>query len=183
ILGIETAFEQQQASLGCLFAHHARLLDAAYGETVGLLAQRRRHRCRTVAVGIGLDHRERPASRCATLGQGLVVTNGGQVDRGNEGTHRAGSCAVWGSRYLTPVRDRRPGFSPRPRETRAPPSKRLSFILRLHGGGTCRYIKSAAQCAIACWAATSARWTGSSWAPPPRKCRHWAIVPWARTSR
>ncbi len=94
ILGIETAFEQQQASLWCLFAYHARLLDAAYGETVGLLAQRRRHRCRTVAVGIGLDHRESPASRCATLGQGIVVTNGGQVDRGNEGTHRAGSCAV-----------------------------------------------------------------------------------------
>ncbi len=94
VLGIETAFEQQQTGFWRLFAHHARLLDAAYGETVGLLAQRRRHRCRTVAIGIGLGHRESPASRCATLGQGIVVTNGGQVDRGNEGTHRAGSCAV-----------------------------------------------------------------------------------------
>ncbi len=38
-------------------------------------------------VGIGLDHGKRLALRGALLGEQVVVTKRGQIDRGNQRTH------------------------------------------------------------------------------------------------
>ena len=90
---VEAAFQQQDARLGRIGAHHAGLLHTAHGEPVGLLGQRRRHHGRAVTVGIGLDHRQGAPPRRTALGLGVVVTDGGQIDRGDEGAHGKILCS------------------------------------------------------------------------------------------
>ena len=87
LVGGEAAFQQQDARLAMHGTDLGGLLQAGHGETVGLLMQRTDHLAHAMPVGIRLDHRERLAARCAALGNGIVVANGGQIDGGDERTH------------------------------------------------------------------------------------------------
>ena len=92
LVGVEEAFQQQDRRADSGLAQGERLLDAGHREAVGLVLQCQRTTHGAVAVGIGLDHRQRaPATAippAKPARQPVVVAQRFQVDQGTGGTHR-----------------------------------------------------------------------------------------------
>ncbi|MNP14745.1 hypothetical protein D3C76_1070790 [compost metagenome] len=88
VLGrFEAAFQQQHPRLVIQGADLGGLFQAGHGKAVCLAVQTADHLAHAMTVGIRLDHREGVAAGRAALGQGVVMTDGGKVDGGDQRTH------------------------------------------------------------------------------------------------
>jgi len=82
----EHALEQQDRADDAGRAQLQRLFQERDGEAVGFAGERPSAAHGAVAVGVRLDHRERPAA-VAPAGEAVVVTEGVEVDQGAGGAH------------------------------------------------------------------------------------------------
>ncbi len=86
IVATEYALENQNGGTNAGLPELYRLLDDGNRETVGKVFQCLRTPHGAMAIGIGLDHRERAASM-ALSGQEVVVTERIEIDTGAGGSH------------------------------------------------------------------------------------------------
>ena len=83
---LEKAFEQQDRPLHAGRTQLQRLLDTGHCIAIGQIGQGLGAAQRAMAIGIGLDHRQRTGAG-SLAGQLVVVPQGGEVDQGTGGTH------------------------------------------------------------------------------------------------
>ena len=88
LFGLEETFQQQNRRTDTSVAQLQRLLDTGHGEAVRLVRQRLGTTHRAVAVGIGLDYRQRLGAGHLT-GQTVIVTQGLQIDQSTGWTHNS----------------------------------------------------------------------------------------------
>ena len=93
--GLEDAFQQQDRRTDAGLAQFQRFFDGGHAKAVGLAFQCLRTAHRTVAIGIGLEDRQRLATAQFT-GQAIVAAQCAQVDQRAGRTHvRFSCCGAW----------------------------------------------------------------------------------------